>query len=319
MNILPGSDAAKQQILKNYCEMGWLLIPCWHRGADGICTCREGMTCNRPGKHPRIKWQYPEPGRSGASSSVDTVMEWHEFWPDANWAIALDDVFVVDVDRKHGGMTMLADMEDNAPEILGLTLVQSTYDGGRQLFYQQSEQREDYVKTISQGILPWTGFEIKGRRQDGEIGSYVLIPPSQGRTWLNDQAISEPSPFLLQAIKKVTKVVATDGADAVIGGDDAFNWYEALTPGAVLVSQDDCLYRAALSLRALKIPSRLAIPMLRVVVRGFTNLVQDDPWTIQHADVKWDYVCKNHKAGHSIVLTSEQQEAADRLIQGWLS
>jgi len=270
-------------------------------------------------KIAHIKWQDPLPGQPGATSDFAYVQRWHQRWPGANWAVVCDDFFVVDIDRKHGGMDTLAEVEENAPELLGITLAQRTADGGRQFFYRQPADKK--ISTVEQGRLRYgdlelRGWEVKGLRLDKKPGSYVLVPPSRGRAWLNHQPLSEASPYLLRAIRKAA-TVGTNGNTSG-GGWRKFDWDRAFTPGAVTTDQDGTLYRAALSLRSQDVNDALALAVLRRIIECFVNTDPADPWQLDHAEQKWEYVKRRFKAGRDLPEFSEAERAfAERVRAKW--
>lgn len=310
--ILPptvhGGQHKLDQLL-GYCARGWRLLPLWEKDEHGICVCRERERCTS--KHPRIRWQDPPPGQCGATSDLSQVRKWHDAWPQADWATVLDELFVVDVDRKHGGMETLADVEENFPDLLGITLEATSPGGGRQYFYRQPPERD--VVTIEQGRLAGlTGFEIKGlRRSDGSPGHYVGVPPSRGRRWLNGQEPDQPSPYLLQRIRQATGRSTTGHEPG-----EAFDWFRALTPGAVGPGERDrTLLRGACSLRALSVPDSLAIPLLRHVVSLFVNT--DGEFKLEDANSKWDYVKRRWAAGSTVEVTDVQRAFVEDMLRRW--
>ncbi|MCS7477497.1 bifunctional DNA primase/polymerase [Umezawaea endophytica] len=315
------------QLLARYCELGWRIFPCAWLAEDGTCSCPKGSDCDDRGRHAIVKWQHGAEVREGendfnvrATSDFEQVARWHQKWPRANWGWSLDDHFVVDIDKRHGGMETLALLDENDPDFLIPTLVQETPGGGRHFVYHQpledvNDPLAGKVKTLSQGRLQnLPGFEIKGRRSDGEPGSIVYIPPSVGRRWQGDlERVDYASGYLLQRIYRA-KQPGNYGAGTG-GSEEEFDWGLALTPGGVLNNQDDTLYRASRSLRALDVPDRLAIPLLRTVVSFFTNTDASDPWELDKANEKWERAKNEVTAGKSSVELTEVQLT---LVEGFL-
>lgn len=309
-NVLSGAEKLRQLIA--LADRGWRLFPTAWLEDDGTCECGKS-DCNRPGKHPIVKWKNPDPGHSGATSAHDIIENWHSWKPKANWAIVLDDIFVVDIDKKYGGMETLAELEENDPEFLGITLAQETPSGGRQYFYRQPPEQD--ITIVPQGKLQGLpGFEIKALRKDGDAGSYVLVPPSAGRHWLNDQAVSEASPFLLQRCRAYRSVGSTNN-----GSDhpkEAFDWDWAKTPGAVPMGlQNDTLMRGARSLHAQGANDSLALSNLHDIVKAFTNYDVSNPWTLDAADQMWERTKREVPAGRSIDATEQERRWADNLFR----
>lgn len=297
MEILNGAapNANKLDELRGYCEQNWRLLPLWEKDENGICVCRNRNRCDE--KHARIKWQKPEPGQSGATSDWAIVQEWHRRWPNADWAVALDDVFVVDVDVKYGGMETLAELDDD-PAMLGITLVQQTPSGGRQFFYRQPAERD--ITTLKQGKLHnLPGFEVKA------AGGYVGIPPSRGRKWLSHQTVSEASPYLLQAIRKAATVRTTSGSEG--GSGEVFDWTRAMIPAEVPPGeQQDWLYRGACSLRAQGVNDSLAKANLRQMISAFVIGDPHNPWQLDDADAMWERVKKELPDGRTQVAVPQK-------------
>ena len=326
----PGAGTAVDKLpqLLGYCYRGWRLLPCWWLGPDGHCACLTGERCDRPGKHPRISWQNPLPGRPGATRDPGVVTEWHRVWPDANWAVVMDGMFVVDVDVKHGGMGTLAALETPdsplyAPDLLGATLTQRTVSGGRQFFYRQPAEGD--ITSLAQGELrTLPGFEVKGLRRDGAPGSYVVVPPSQGRDWLGGAVrIADPPPLLLHVLRRARDEVLRRGGAGVAGGvggaaagRSAFDWDAALTPGAVLADQQGTLYRAALSLRAQGVNDALAGAVLRRVVECFTNTDERDPWELRRGPEMWERIKRERPPGRT---ESAGGESSRDTLRRWRS
>jgi len=79
--------------------LGWPVLPL-HSVRNGVCTCRRGVNCGSPGKHPHTR-----NGIKAATTDVRTIRQWWSRWPNANVAIAagLADLFVIDVDPAHDG------------------------------------------------------------------------------------------------------------------------------------------------------------------------------------------------------------------------
>jgi hypothetical protein len=61
------------------------------------CECCKGEACDRPGKHPRVKWV------TEASRSSKQIADWCIRFPRANWAIVGGEIIdIADLDRKPG-------------------------------------------------------------------------------------------------------------------------------------------------------------------------------------------------------------------------
>lgn len=291
--------------LLRYAEYGWRLIPCHHLrdiNDRSSCSCgqREATSDHKPGKHPRIKWQYPEPGQPGASKDPAQIEAWHRQWPDANWAVLLENEFVIDADGPTGRETFDRVYSDD-PEMLPPTLVQRTISDGRQAFYRQAQSVDLLpVRTVPQGRLRGLpGLEVKGRRKDGKPGSYVLVPPSQGREWITDHPIAEPSEALLNAIYRAVKSSASGTGSGSGDEGEAFDWDRVLHSEIPKGERNPTLHAAASSLRARGVSDSLAVPLLRRVVANFDN--SDGEFPEDAADRMWERVKVEYPDGRAQV------------------
>ncbi len=132
-------------------------------------------------------------GRGGfhlATTDEDQIRTWWTRWPEA--AIGLrtgraSDLFVVDIDPRHGGDSSLDRLEsDHGP--LPQTLESQTGGGGRHLFFRWPGR----TVPCSTGRVA-SGIDVKGD------GGYVILPPSahaSGRSycWLLGQEPGERRP-----------------------------------------------------------------------------------------------------------------------------
>jgi putative DNA primase/helicase len=226
--------------------------------------------------------------------------------------MVLDDLFVVDIDKKYGGLESLAAVEVDYPELMWPTLVQETPSGGLQFVYRQPPERDIYTVQQAKGLPSWlAGWEIKGLKTDGTSGSYVGVPPSRDRRWRDDrwskdEYVAEATPQLLKIIREVKRRPDSSSGSFELGGT-TFDWETALTYGAVMSNQDDCLFRAACSLRMHDASDDDAVAKLTQLVNCFVNLDPANPWQPKHAALKWQYVKDKFAPG-----TSGLSEAQNR-------
>src|SRR4029450_1316864 len=89
---LPAGRAAEV-----YAALGFPVVPL-HTPRPGGCSCRAGLDCPDPGKHPRLRsW------RALASTDPAQVRDWWQRWPAANVGLATGARFdVLDVDGPGG-------------------------------------------------------------------------------------------------------------------------------------------------------------------------------------------------------------------------
>ena len=139
-------------------QRGWKVIPL-HDMAVGYCSCRKGLNCSTPGKHPRLgKW--PEQ----ASCDPNLIAGWWEGWPNANVGVVTgvaSKLLVLDVDPRSGGFESLA-----AYLPLPSTPTVSTGGGGRHYYFEHPGGK-------IQGRVLADGLELKAD------GQFVVAPPSQ--------------------------------------------------------------------------------------------------------------------------------------------
>lgn len=159
MTTIP-DPSHKLAMLLSHAALGRRIFPtAWVTG-DGRCSCSDGnIVCSRskPGKHPRIsEWQ------KRASADADEIRAWFDWVPQANWGWLQDQTFALDVDPGRGGLSSLAQWEEEA-DGPGATMTQRTPSGGFHFIYQQT----DPVLRAEGDILP--GIEIRG------AGSYIML------------------------------------------------------------------------------------------------------------------------------------------------
>lgn len=208
--------------LKFYCSRHMDLLPVYEVTPNG-CACGEAVC--RPknwGKHARINWG------AGATSNFELVVHWHERWPTSNWAWALKDHFVIDIDPRNGGFNP-EHIHEEWGNALGFELPETwmatTGGGGLHLVFRQPNGRD----AIRNGrlILPsgqrLAGVDVKGQ------GGYVLVHPSNHRLgaygWMEFKEPIEPPDELLELIdRKAFKPTAQRGSglgDGTGHGDES--------------------------------------------------------------------------------------------------
>lgn len=153
-------------IALGYAAQGLAVVPLW--GPHGRrCSCRAGLNCDRPGKHPRTRH-----GVSGATTDTKRIRAWK--WETANIGIATGErsgLVVLDVDpRNHGHVELckLIGRLGKLPE--GPT----AFTGGRGVHL----------------LFRYPGIALRGKAAPGvdvkADGGYVVAPPSvhsSGRTY----------------------------------------------------------------------------------------------------------------------------------------
>ena len=121
-------------------QLGLPVFPLWWP-RNGGCSCRAGLECRQPGKHPRILgWQ------TEATTDEAKIRQWWLKWPMANIGIAtgrhpdlaVPGILVLDVDAAAGGLESLAALEAAHGRLLETVQVltgKSDLDGRRGLHF----------------------------------------------------------------------------------------------------------------------------------------------------------------------------------------
>uniref|UniRef100_A0A6M3L5W4 Putative bifunctional DNA primase/polymerase n=1 Tax=viral metagenome TaxID=1070528 RepID=A0A6M3L5W4_9ZZZZ len=143
-----------------------------HTIVDGQCTCRQGVKCNSPGKHPRWHPQLLPNGVHSATTDEQTIRKWWSLWPYANVGIATgkQSFDVIDIDfsieeESAIGEESLIKIQKKRKFKLPRTVEQLTGGGGRQLFFKYGGMLKNSVK-----FAP--GLDVRSN------GGYIVAPPS---------------------------------------------------------------------------------------------------------------------------------------------
>ncbi len=193
---------------------------------------------NPTDKKPIVDWkQYQD-----RLSTVEELNDWWTKWPWANIGLVtgrLSGVSAVDVDPRHGGTI------DNLPD----TVKSQTGGGGSHNFYQYNPNVHS-----QNGIKD--GFDLKSD------GGYVILPPSvhasgNKYTWITPPFVNEfqEIPLWIVDLQRTNKNSANLDWKSILGQ----------TEGA----RDINLYRAACSLLARGIPSKLVYQFLLFINSAF--------------------------------------------------
>ncbi len=83
-------------MMRWFARQGIPVLPI-HGIVNGCCTCGR-KNCESPGKHP-ISALVPN-GVKGATTKLKTIRKWHREYPDMNYAVATEDLTVIDCDSK---------------------------------------------------------------------------------------------------------------------------------------------------------------------------------------------------------------------------
>jgi hypothetical protein len=113
-----------------YAHENHFIVPLYS-AVDGVCDCKLGAECERPGKHPRIKKHI-----QCASKNKWVIAGWWRRWPSAGVGLATGRMvsqgvylIVIDVDRRRFGHGSLSILADELGEVLPETRTVITADG----------------------------------------------------------------------------------------------------------------------------------------------------------------------------------------------
>lgn len=112
-------------------------------------------------KHPPLIKDFP----TNATTDAAQIRAWWTKWPDANVGVSTNDLLVLDVDPKRGGLASLAALEaENGP--LPATFRVRTPSGGLHLYFAAKSPVACSVNRVAPGI------DVRGH------GGYVVGPGS---------------------------------------------------------------------------------------------------------------------------------------------
>lgn len=306
MTLSPEPDP-KLEWLRFYCEQKMLLLPVYEV-VDGGCSCGRPDCKERDwGKHSRIAWG------AGATYNFDIVRQWHTRWPSANWAWALKDHFVIDIDPRNGGFP-----PDELYELWGntlgfelpSTLQADTGGGGSHLVFQQPVgDRVRNGRLVTEDGRPLQGIDVKGD------GGYILVYPSNHRlghySWKLPWVVPvEAPPELLEMCRRRGQARITpqrdEGVEAVEAREntrfDVDTWLaeaSSVAPGF----QHDHLVKG---LGWLRYRGRAIGEMITLgwqVAGSYPTGDPSNPWTIEHVTELVADMRNRYEAGLSGSIT----------------
>lgn len=157
-----------------YARHGIPVLPV-HEPVPGGCSCDRGPSCERPGKHPRLRH-----GLTDATTDPRQIELWWHRWPEANIGLRTGIVMdVADVDSeegRHGLRHLLGGDLPEGPQV-------RTGGGGRHYWFRPT----GFGNRVR--LLP--GLDWRG------IGGYVVAPPSRhprgDYRWVRGPAATLPS------------------------------------------------------------------------------------------------------------------------------
>ena len=130
INIFRTSDMRKKSLKTRalqYAKIGFPVLPLHSVTQGGICSCRDGGNCSRPGKHPKTAH-----GVKDATIDRVRIEAWWTSDPHANVGIAVGaeaGILVFDIDPRNGGNKTLEKLEAELGPLPG-TVIADTGGGG---------------------------------------------------------------------------------------------------------------------------------------------------------------------------------------------
>jgi hypothetical protein len=189
-----------------YANEGYFVVPLYS-AVDGVCDCKEGAECQKPGKHPRIKKHI-----QCASCNPQVVAGWWRRWPNAGVGLATGRMvspgvylIVIDVDRRKFGHGSLAILADELGESLPETRTILTADGWHYYCLIRSD-------------VPVSSFAYADRGIEIKASSGIVVAPPTVRSNHLYRAESETDPLLLSSC--LAEWVLTRGRRAKVSIND---------------------------------------------------------------------------------------------------
>jgi hypothetical protein len=211
------SPASAAEEAARYASRGWAVIPLYGL-RDGVCTCRDGIECTSPGKHP--KW--PAWQTRGMTEGGEAAM-WFIEHPNDNVGVVCgaSGLMVVDIDSEEGERTAA---QWNLPPTL-----EARTRRGRHLYFRAQGETVNSIKFAGLDVKAGNGFVVAppSARIDG--GQYE---------WANDLPIADAPEALMQAVWRASTDRKKSLASAMVSGETIPAGY-----------RDDALASAAGSMR----------------------------------------------------------------------
>jgi len=162
VGIVAMTTASRMETALDYASMGWAVFPV-HSIVDGMCTCRDGERCSKPGKHPRTR-----NGVKAATTDEKRIRRWWTGHPTDNIGVAtgsISGLVVVDVDPRHGGNESFAAAQERYGPIPPGP-VAKTGGGGQHLVFAHPG------RPVPCRVNLMGGIDIRAD------GGYIVAPPS---------------------------------------------------------------------------------------------------------------------------------------------
>ena len=139
--------ASPRKLALGYARRDWA-VPPLHTVKNGICSCAQGASCKRPGKHPRTI-----NGVKDSTTDRGEIKTWWKKWPNANIGVATGSIsgfFALDVDGKAGRASLEALQAKH--ERLPTTMTVKTGGGSHLYFRCDRVQVSNSVSSLGDGL-----------------------------------------------------------------------------------------------------------------------------------------------------------------------
>lgn len=144
---------------------------------DGLqCSCFLGKRCPSPAKHAKVPWGPVSSFQTEPFTWFTVAGWWHPqfgWWPEANIGLptGVNNLAVLDVDVKHGGLDSLEKLEAETGLVLTDTFIQETGSGGWHLIFAAPPGG---IKSDSESFgEEYPGLDTRGR------GGLIVAAPSR--------------------------------------------------------------------------------------------------------------------------------------------
>jgi hypothetical protein len=120
---------------------------------------------------PRGKRPLTAHGLYDATTRKETIREWWTRWPQANIGLPCKELWVLDIDPRHGGMESLKTLQEELGGAFLQTRVQLTGGGGAHLLYWARRDLEKALTNTTK-FAGLAGLDLRAQ------GGYIVVAPS---------------------------------------------------------------------------------------------------------------------------------------------
>ena len=142
-------------LYRHFLDAGYTIFDLHGITKNGECEC-DNPNCQAAGKHPKTKhWQYTQP----FSDEQLEEMEQDGFFQSGYGVLVTENLLVIDVDARNGGVESYAKLVEAVPEIAGAGLIVETGsgNGSKHLFFKNSASSQ----ALSSKLSDYPGIDFK--------------------------------------------------------------------------------------------------------------------------------------------------------------